>query len=158
MKQIAQDVFHIDCLRIPYAINAYVIGDVLVDAGGRRHAGRIMRAVGSRPLSAHAITHAHPDHQGASHAICTRLSIPFWVGEGDADAIIEKKGLKQITDSGALEKVIDQVMAANPSQLADFRAGKDKLFAFFVGQVMKATQGKANPAQLNELLQKKLKA
>jgi aspartyl-tRNA(Asn)/glutamyl-tRNA(Gln) amidotransferase subunit B len=81
----------------------------------------------------------------------------MWAGEGDADAIIEKKGLKQITDSGALEKVIDQVMAANPAQLADFRAGKDKLFAFFVGQVMKATQGKANPAQLNELLQKKLK-
>jgi aspartyl-tRNA(Asn)/glutamyl-tRNA(Gln) amidotransferase subunit B len=81
----------------------------------------------------------------------------MWAGEGDADAIIEKKGLKQITDSGALERVIDQVMAANPAQLADFRAGKDKLFAFFVGQVMKATQGKANPAQLNELLQKKLK-
>jgi len=81
----------------------------------------------------------------------------MWAGEGDADAIIEKKGLKQITDSGALEKVIDQVMAANPAQLADYRAGKDKLFAFFVGQVMKATQGKANPAQLNELLQNKLK-
>jgi aspartyl-tRNA(Asn)/glutamyl-tRNA(Gln) amidotransferase subunit B len=81
----------------------------------------------------------------------------MWAGEGEADAIIEKKGLKQITDSGALEKVIDQVMAANPAQLADYRAGKDKLFAFFVGQVMKATQGKANPAQLNELLQKKLK-
>jgi len=81
----------------------------------------------------------------------------MWAGEGDADAIIDKKGLKQITDSGALEKVIDQVMAANPAQLADYRAGKDKLFAFFVGQVMKATQGKANPAQLNELLQKKLK-
>jgi aspartyl-tRNA(Asn)/glutamyl-tRNA(Gln) amidotransferase subunit B len=81
----------------------------------------------------------------------------MWAGEGDADAIIGKKGLKQITDSGAMEKAIDQVMAANPAQLADFRAGKDKLFAFFVGQVMKATQGKANPAQLNELLQKKLK-
>jgi aspartyl-tRNA(Asn)/glutamyl-tRNA(Gln) amidotransferase subunit B len=82
----------------------------------------------------------------------------MWAGEGSADAIIEKKGLKQITDTGALEKVIEQVMAANPGQLADYRAGKDKLFAFFVGQVMKATQGKANPAQLNELLQTKLKA
>jgi aspartyl-tRNA(Asn)/glutamyl-tRNA(Gln) amidotransferase subunit B len=81
----------------------------------------------------------------------------MWAGEGDADSIIEKKGLKQITDSGALEKAIDEVMAANPAQLADFRAGKDKLFAFFVGQVMKATKGKANPAQLNDLLQKKLK-
>ena len=81
----------------------------------------------------------------------------MWAGEGDADSIIEKKGLKQITDSGALEKVIDEVMAANPAQLADYRAGKDKLFAFFVGQVMKATKGKGNPQQVNDLLQKKLK-
>jgi hydroxyacylglutathione hydrolase len=86
VKEIAADVFHIDCMRIPHAINAYVIGDVLVDAGGRRHAQRIMRALGGRRLSAHVITHAHPDHQGASHAICTRLSVPFWVGEGDVDA------------------------------------------------------------------------
>ncbi|HEY3645258.1 MAG TPA: Asp-tRNA(Asn)/Glu-tRNA(Gln) amidotransferase subunit GatB [Gammaproteobacteria bacterium] len=81
----------------------------------------------------------------------------MWAGEGDADAIIEKKGLKQITDSGAIEKVIDEVLAANPGQLADYRSGKDKLFAFFVGQVMKATKGKGNPAQVNDLLLKKLK-
>jgi aspartyl-tRNA(Asn)/glutamyl-tRNA(Gln) amidotransferase subunit B len=81
----------------------------------------------------------------------------MWAGEGDADSIIEKKGLKQITDSGAIEKVIDEVMAANPGQLADYRSGKDKLFAFFVGQVMKATKGKGNPAQVNGLLLKKLK-
>jgi aspartyl-tRNA(Asn)/glutamyl-tRNA(Gln) amidotransferase subunit B len=81
----------------------------------------------------------------------------MWAGEGDADTVIAKKGLKQITDSSALEKVIDEVMAANPAQLADFRSGKDKLFAFFVGQVMKATKGKGNPQQVNELLQKKLK-
>jgi aspartyl-tRNA(Asn)/glutamyl-tRNA(Gln) amidotransferase subunit B len=79
-------------------------------------------------------------------------------GEGkDADAIIESRGLRQITDSSAIERAIEAVMAANPAQLADYRAGKDKLFGFFVGQVMKATQGKANPAQLNELLRKKLK-
>ena len=63
---------------------------------------------------------------------------------------------KQITDTGAIEKAIDEVMAKNPGQLADYRSGKDKLFGFFVGQVMKATGGKANPAQLNELLKKKL--
>jgi len=63
----------------------------------------------------------------------------------------------QVTDTGAIEKIIDDVMAANPEQLAQFRSGKDKLFGFFVGQVMKASQGKANPASLNELLQKKLK-
>jgi aspartyl-tRNA(Asn)/glutamyl-tRNA(Gln) amidotransferase subunit B len=80
----------------------------------------------------------------------------MWAGEGSADAIIEKKGLRQITDTGALEKVIEQVIAANPGQLADYRSGKDKLFGFFVGQVMKATGGKANPGQVNELLKKKL--
>jgi aspartyl-tRNA(Asn)/glutamyl-tRNA(Gln) amidotransferase subunit B len=76
-------------------------------------------------------------------------------GEG-ADAVIEKKGLRQITDTGAIEQAIEDVMAGNPGQLADYRSGKDKLFGFFVGQVMKATGGKANPAQLNELLKKKL--
>jgi aspartyl-tRNA(Asn)/glutamyl-tRNA(Gln) amidotransferase subunit B len=80
----------------------------------------------------------------------------MWDEGKNADAIIEAKGLKQITDTGAIEKVIDEVMAANPGQLADYRSGKDKLFAFFIGQVMKRTGGKANPAQLNELLKKKL--
>jgi aspartyl-tRNA(Asn)/glutamyl-tRNA(Gln) amidotransferase subunit B len=80
----------------------------------------------------------------------------MWNGEGDADAVIEKKGLKQITDTGAIEKVIDEIIAKNPKQLEQYRAGKEALFGFFVGQVMKATQGKANPAQVNELLKKKL--
>jgi aspartyl-tRNA(Asn)/glutamyl-tRNA(Gln) amidotransferase subunit B len=79
-------------------------------------------------------------------------------GEGDADAIIEKKGLKQITDTGALEQAIDQVLAANPKQLEQYRAGKEALLGFFVGQVMKATGGKANPAEVNRLLAAKLKA
>jgi len=80
----------------------------------------------------------------------------MWTEGGEADAIIAAKGLTQITDSGAIDSAIDAVIAANPKQLADYRAGKDKLFGFFVGQVMKATQGKANPAQLNELLKAKL--
>jgi aspartyl-tRNA(Asn)/glutamyl-tRNA(Gln) amidotransferase subunit B len=80
----------------------------------------------------------------------------MWTEHKAADEIIEARGLKQITDSGAIEGVIDAVIAANPKQLADYRAGKDKLFGFFVGQVMKATGGKANHAQLNELLKVKL--
>ena len=80
----------------------------------------------------------------------------MWAGEGDADAVIAKKGLKQITDSGAIEKAVDAVIASNPKQLEQYRAGKEALFGFFVGAVMKATQGKANPAQVNELLKKKL--
>ena len=81
----------------------------------------------------------------------------LWAGEGETDAIIEKRGLKQITDSSAIEKVIAEVIAANPEQLAQYRGGKDKLFAFFVGQVMKASRGKANPQQVNDLLLEKLK-
>ena len=80
----------------------------------------------------------------------------MWNDGTSADAVIETKGLRQITDSSAIERVIDEVLAKNPGQLADYRSGKDKLFGFFVGQVMKATGGKANPAQLNELLKKKL--
>jgi aspartyl-tRNA(Asn)/glutamyl-tRNA(Gln) amidotransferase subunit B len=81
----------------------------------------------------------------------------MWADGSSADAVIESKGLRQITDSAAIEQAIDAVMAKNPAQLAEYRAGKDKLFGFFVGQVMKATGGKANPAQLNELLLRKLR-
>jgi aspartyl-tRNA(Asn)/glutamyl-tRNA(Gln) amidotransferase subunit B len=74
----------------------------------------------------------------------------------DADKIVEEKGLKQITDVGAIESIIDKIIAANPDNVAGYRAGKDKLFGFFVGQVMKETGGKANPAIINDLLKKKL--
>jgi aspartyl-tRNA(Asn)/glutamyl-tRNA(Gln) amidotransferase subunit B len=80
----------------------------------------------------------------------------MWAGEGDADAIIEARGLKQITDSSAIEGIVDAVIAANPGQVAEYRGGKDKLLGFFVGQVMKETGGKANPGQVNEILRKKL--
>jgi aspartyl-tRNA(Asn)/glutamyl-tRNA(Gln) amidotransferase subunit B len=80
----------------------------------------------------------------------------MWAEQQDADSIIRARGLEQISDSSAIEPLIDQVMASNPKQLADYRAGKDKLFGFFVGQVMKLSAGKANPAQLNELLKRKL--
>jgi len=91
-----------------------------------------------------------------SGKIAKDVLVAMWAGEGDADAVIAKKGLKQITDSGAIEKAVDEVIANNPKQLEQYRAGKEALFGFFVGAVMKATQGKANPAQVNELLKKKL--
>ncbi len=91
-----------------------------------------------------------------SGKIAKQVFEAMWEGEGDPDSIIEKRGLKQITDTGAIEQAIDEVLAANPQQVEQYRAGKEKLLGFFVGQVMKATQGKANPAQLNELLRKKL--
>ena len=82
----------------------------------------------------------------------------MWNGEGSADEIIEKKGLKQVTDSGAIEELVDKIIAGNPQQVADYRSGKDKLFGFFVGQAMKESGGKINPQQLNDLLKKKLVA
>jgi aspartyl-tRNA(Asn)/glutamyl-tRNA(Gln) amidotransferase subunit B len=80
----------------------------------------------------------------------------MWSGEGDADAVIAKRGLRQITDAGAIESLIEQVVAANPKQTEQYRAGKAALFGFFVGQVMKACGGKANPQQVNALLKARL--
>lgn len=80
----------------------------------------------------------------------------MWAGEGDVDTIIEKRGLKQVTDTSAIEKIVDAVIAANPAQAADYRSGKDKLFGFFVGQVMKESKGQANPDQVNKILKDKL--
>ncbi|WP_108124756.1 Asp-tRNA(Asn)/Glu-tRNA(Gln) amidotransferase subunit GatB [Saccharospirillum mangrovi] len=77
-------------------------------------------------------------------------------GEGSPDEVIEKRGLKQVTDSGAIEAMIDAVIAANPEQVEQYRSGKDKVFGFFVGQVMKESKGQANPAQVNQLLKDKL--
>ena len=82
----------------------------------------------------------------------------MWSGEGSADEIIARRGLKQISDSGAIEKIVDEVLSANAKQVEDYRAGKEKAFNSLVGQVMKRTQGKANPAQVNETLRRKLKA
>ncbi len=81
----------------------------------------------------------------------------LWKGEGkDADSIIEDKGLKQVTDTGTIESMIDEVLANSPDQVQQYRDGKEQLLGYFVGQVMKASKGKANPAQVNEILKKKL--
>ncbi|TCO78874.1 aspartyl/glutamyl-tRNA(Asn/Gln) amidotransferase subunit B [Plasticicumulans lactativorans] len=80
-----------------------------------------------------------------------------WAGEGDADAVIAARGLRQITDSGAIEAIVAEVIAAHPKQAEQYRAGQEKLFGFFVGQVMKASRGKANPQQVNDLLAARLK-
>jgi aspartyl-tRNA(Asn)/glutamyl-tRNA(Gln) amidotransferase subunit B len=80
----------------------------------------------------------------------------MWAGEGSADEVIERRGLKQITDAGAIEKIVDDVLAASAEQVKQYRDGNRKVLGYFVGQVMKASQGKANPQQVNELLRKKL--
>jgi len=91
-----------------------------------------------------------------SGKIAKEVFAAMWEEGGDADSIIEAKGLKQITDSGAIEAAVDDVIAANPEQVEQFRAGKEQVLGFFVGQVMKATRGKANPGQVNQILRDKL--
>lgn len=91
-----------------------------------------------------------------SNKIARDVFAAMWAGEGSADEVIDKKGLKQITDTGAIEAMIDEIIANNPKQVEEYRGGKDKLFGFFVGQAMKASKGKANPASLNDILKKKL--
>jgi aspartyl-tRNA(Asn)/glutamyl-tRNA(Gln) amidotransferase subunit B len=80
----------------------------------------------------------------------------MWGGEGSADDVIEARGLRQITDTSAIEAIVDKVIEANPGQAAEYRAGKEKLIGFFVGQVMKETGGKANPGQVNAILRTRL--
>jgi len=93
-----------------------------------------------------------------SGKIAKQVFEAMWNGEGDADAIIEKKGLKQITDTGAIEKIVRDVLDANPKQVEQFKGGQEKLLGFFVGQVMKASQGKANPGEVNKILKGLLSA
>ena len=91
-----------------------------------------------------------------SGKIAKQVFEAMWNGEGSADEVIEARGLKQITDSAAIESIVDTVIAENPSQVAEYRAGKDKLIGYFVGKVMQATRGKANPGQVNAILKDKL--
>jgi hydroxyacylglutathione hydrolase len=86
MKQLADDLFVLEGFP-PYAINVYLLGSVLIDAATRFDSRRIMRRLRGRSVTLHALTHAHPDHQGASHSICTKLGIPLWCGDADAHAM-----------------------------------------------------------------------
>ena len=92
-----------------------------------------------------------------SHNAARQVFDALWSGEGgDVDALIEAKGLRQMNDAGALEAIVDEVLAANPKSVEEFRAGKDKAFNALVGQIMKASKGKANPAQVNDVLRRRL--
>jgi aspartyl-tRNA(Asn)/glutamyl-tRNA(Gln) amidotransferase subunit B len=114
--------------------------------------------IGDSPVSAEAIAGLldRIEDNTISGKIAKDVFESMWAGEGSADEIIEQKGLKQITDTGAIDAVVDSVISANPGQAAEYRAGKHKLLGFFVGQVMKETGGKANPGAVNQALKKKL--
>ncbi len=114
--------------------------------------------IGDSPVSAAGLAGliARIQDQTLSSKIAKQVFEAMWQGEGDADTIIATRGLRQITDTGAIESLIDGIITANPAQVEQYRAGKDKLFGFFVGQVMRASKGQANPDQVNELLKAKL--
>ena len=132
---------------------------VMVDLAARLN--KDGKDIGASPVSAAQLGGlvARIADNTISNAIAKKVFEALWNGEGEsADAIIEAQGLKQITDSGAIEALIDAVLSANAAMVAEFKAGKEKAFNALVGQAMKATKGKANPQQVNELLRKKLGA
>ena len=131
----------------------WILGDL---SGALNKAGL---DINDSPITATALVQlvARITDETISGKIAKQVFEAMWQGEGSADDIIAARGLRQITDSGAIESLIDEVIAANPEQVEQFRAGKDKVLGFFVGQVMKQSRGKANPGQVNALLRDKLK-
>ena len=115
--------------------------------------------IGNAPVDAEAFTQllVRIKDNTISGKIAKDVLDAMWQGEGSADEVIESKGLKQITDTGAIEAYVDEVIANNPAQFEELKGGKDKMMGFFVGQVMKMSKGKANPAQVNELIRGKMK-
>jgi len=129
---------------------------VMVELGGVLN--RSGREIGDAPVSAARLGDlvTRIADQTLSGKLAKQVFEALCDGAGEVDAIIEARGLRQVSDSGALEQLVDELIAANPQQVAQYRAGKGKLLGFFVGQAMQATQGQANPQQLNQLLRAKL--
>jgi aspartyl-tRNA(Asn)/glutamyl-tRNA(Gln) amidotransferase subunit B len=137
----------------PQLVANWVIGDL---SGALNRDGlEIVDSKVSAAALAGMLTRIHDNT--ISGKIAKQVFEAMWDGEGDADAVIKSKGLQQITDSSAIEAAVDAVIAANPGQVADYKGGKDKLIGFFVGQVMQATKGQANPGQVNQILKDKLR-
>ncbi|MDJ0792794.1 MAG: Asp-tRNA(Asn)/Glu-tRNA(Gln) amidotransferase subunit GatB [Woeseiaceae bacterium] len=136
----------------PKVVANWVIGDLL-GALNKEGLGLADSRISAEDLAG-LVTRIHDNT--ISGKIAKQVFEAMWSGEGTADEIIEAKGLKQITDSSAIEAVVDKVIEANPGQVAEYKAGKDKLIGFFVGQVMKETKGQANPGQVNQILKQKL--
>lgn len=109
MRELADGVHLITGLP-PYAINCYLVGDVLVDAMAKVDARRILRELRGREVRAHALTHAHPDHQGASHRVCEELGIPLWVGAADADAAEDPRLIAQRQPDHPINRLFSKVM------------------------------------------------
>jgi hydroxyacylglutathione hydrolase len=108
MEEVADDVWTLSSFP-PHSINAWIAGDVLIDAQTRRDGKKIVKQIGSRKLSAHAITHAHPDHQGASHHVCTELGLPYWVPEADVAPAEDPSLIGERQPSNALAQFFDKI-------------------------------------------------
>jgi glyoxylase-like metal-dependent hydrolase (beta-lactamase superfamily II) len=109
MKELAPGVWHLNTIAMPNAVNAYLVGDVLVDAGGRRAGRRILRALHGHDIRAHALTHAHPDHQGASHEVCEKLGVPFWVGERDVEVAENPRLIRERQPGHPVAQFMDRI-------------------------------------------------
>ena len=131
MKRLAEGVWQLSGFP-PNAINVYVIEDVLIDAATRHATRRILRQVEQRPIAAHALTHAHPDHQGASHEVCERLGVPFWVGDADAAAAENPDLIRERQPDHPIARFFVKVMTG-PGHPVDRRLrGGDEVAGFAV--------------------------
>jgi len=109
MKQVADGVWHINTILLPNAVNAFVLDDVLVDSGGRRSARMILRQLGDHRITTHALTHAHPDHQGSSAELCEKLGLPYWVGERDAAAAENPRLIRERQPNHPVAQFYDRI-------------------------------------------------
>jgi len=131
MRQLAPDV-HLLRGFPPNAINVYLVGDVLIDAATRQGERRIMRQIAGRSVTAHALTHAHPDHQGASHAICERLGIPLWCGAGDVPAMETPGAIKNSQAPGWLNRLQERYWTGPAHPVARALKEGDDVAGFIV--------------------------
>jgi glyoxylase-like metal-dependent hydrolase (beta-lactamase superfamily II) len=131
MKQLAEDVHQLKG-RPKNAINVYLIGDVLIDAATRQGEKRIMRQIADKNVTAHALTHAHPDHQGSSHAICEQLGIPLWCGQGDVPAMETPGAIKNPKAPGWLNRVQERFWTGPPHPVARALNEGDEVAGFTV--------------------------
>lgn len=135
MKQLAPGVCHINTVALPNAINAFLLEDVLIDAGGRRSGRRILRALAGHEVKAHALTHAHPDHQGASHHVCRELGVPFWVSEADVPAAEDPSLIRQLQPDHPVARFYDSIYTG-PGHRVDRRLTEgDEVAGFAVIEV-----------------------
>jgi hydroxyacylglutathione hydrolase len=140
MKQVADDVWQLTGFP-PHAINEYLVADVLVDAGARFNRRQILRDLRGRTLAAHVVTHAHPDHQGASRAVCERFGVPLWVGERDADAIEDPALMRERQPDALINRLFWKSFAGPAQAVARGLREGDEVAGFAVLDVPGHSRG-----------------